>query len=329
MDSRRMIDSSRKRRNLLPLLVFVAISAISWEKSATARPIEWRDRAERIGRSMVERARTWFTETPPAERVVVGGLFVTGIVGCLLTFERLIAVRRSRFLPGGFLRRFEDRLGEGRLERGKALDLCELNPSPAAKIALAAIKRWGRPVADLERAVSLAIRTQTDRLDRRVGTIQRLAVLSCLLGVLGALITASERLSRPEASATEALAAAIQPLIAAVVLSILLIVAFDGLRARIESISEALDRLGAETVDAVAMSQSTELKPAPEPRSAPVESRSQRGFEPPRPHLFEANRGNDPQRRYPSDNRSPHQIRVDIPDAMIRALEHDDELYNL
>ena len=39
-----------------------------------------------------------------------------------------------------------------------------MNPSPAARVALAAVRRWGRPAVDLERAVALTHRGEADRL---------------------------------------------------------------------------------------------------------------------------------------------------------------------
>ncbi|MEJ7639697.1 MAG: MotA/TolQ/ExbB proton channel family protein [Singulisphaera sp.] len=91
--------------------------------------------------------------------------------------------------------RFLDRLRDGKLDSGKALDICELNSSPAARVALAAVRRWGRPVADLERAVALAARVEADRLRRNVGTLRRIAALTPLLGLLGTLLSAGRALS--------------------------------------------------------------------------------------------------------------------------------------
>jgi biopolymer transport protein ExbB len=87
-------------------------------------------------------------------------------------------LRRKRIVPNDFVTRFSDRLQDGKLDRGKALDFCELNPSPAARVALAAVRRWGRPVSDLERAVGLAQRVEADRLRRNIGTLRRIAAMS-------------------------------------------------------------------------------------------------------------------------------------------------------
>src|SRR5580692_8448399 len=122
-------------------------------------------RAEGFGKIAVE----WYRLTPPVDRVTWGGLGACAILGLLVMAERTLVLRRRRVTPGSFLKRFRERLQDGKLDRGKALDLCELNPSPAARVALAAVKRWGRPVADIERAVALASRVETDLLRRNVG----------------------------------------------------------------------------------------------------------------------------------------------------------------
>src|SRR4051794_25799601 len=102
------------------------------------------------------RAAEWYERTPPGERVTWGGLMACAGLGLLVAAERSARVRRRRIIPVAFAKKFQARLAEGRLDRSKALDYCELNPSPAARVALAAVGRWGRPMADLERAVALA-----------------------------------------------------------------------------------------------------------------------------------------------------------------------------
>ena len=253
-------------------------------------------RAEGFGQA----ATAWYRRTPPVNRVTWGGLGACAVLGLLVLAERTLVLRRGRVTPGGFLKRFRERLQDGKLDRGKALDLCELNPSPASRVALAAVKRWGRPVADLERAVALASRVETDRLRRNVGTLRRIAAMSPLLGLLGTLIAAGRALSVPGAEWAPALGHSLVPLTSGVALSILALVVYDGLVGRVEKLANAIDRLAAETVDAIAMSSQ------PEPTLAanrPVEVR--RG-----PH---------------GAIRGPHPIRVEIPDAIARNMDRDDE----
>jgi biopolymer transport protein ExbB len=240
----------------------------------------------------------WARRTPPAERITWGGLAACMALGLAVIVERCHRLRPGRVIPRDFVNRYLERLGEGKLDQGKALDLCEINPSPAARVALAAVRRWGRPVIDLERAVAMAQRIETDRLRRNVGTLRRIAALAPLLGLLGALVSAGRVLSGLGAAAVTpavgpALATALTPLTAGVALAILSLVAYDGLTGRVEKLSGALDRVGAETVDAIAL-------------MTPAESRTGEL----RTHLA-------------GPARPPHAVRVEIPDALTRARNRD------
>jgi biopolymer transport protein ExbB len=255
-------------------------------------------RAEQFGLRAIE----WYRQTPPVDRVTWGGLGACGVLAFLVLFERTFALRRRRVTPGGFLKRFRERLQEGKLDRGKALDLCELNPSPAARVALAAVKRWGRPVADVERAVALASKVETDQLRRNVGTLRRIAAMSPLLGLLGTLIAAGRALSVPGATWGPAVGNSLIPLTSGVALAILALVAYDGLVGKVEKLANAIDRLGAETVDAIALSSN------PEPMaSSSISSRV------------------EVRRPMQGPFRGPHPIRVEIPESITRNLDHDDE----
>jgi biopolymer transport protein ExbB len=218
----------------------------------------------------------WYAGTPPADRVIWAGMTACAGLGLAVLLERLARLRRRSVVPSAFTARFLDRLHDGKLDCGQALDHCELNPSPAARVALAAARRWGRPPADLERAVALAHRVETDSLRRNVGTLRRIAVLAPLLGLLGTLFALGRALddvaeasapeARPTASASalpnaraariasgSALSTALTPISAGIIIATLALVAYDGLLIRIEKLAGGLDRLGAETIDAIAM----------------------------------------------------------------------------
>ncbi len=254
------------------------------------------------GEQLALRGVEWYRQTPPVDRVTWGGLGACGVLAVLVLFERSWSLRRRRVTPGGFLKRFRERLQDGKLDRGKALDLCELNPSPAARVALAAVKRWGRPVADIERAVALASKVETDQLRRNVGTLRRIAAMSPLLGLLGTLIAAGRALSVEGATWGPAVGNSLIPLTSGVALAILALVAYDGLIGKVEKLANAIDRLGAETVDAIAMS----AMPEPMASSSPTNRVEVR-------------------RPIQGPFRGPHQIRVEIPDSIARNIDHDDE----
>ena len=137
-----------------------------------------------------------------------GGLFACAGLGLAVLFERAVRLRRWKIIPADFTARFLDRLHEGKLDGGKALDYCEMNPSPAARVALAAVRRWDRPVVDLERAVALTHRGEAERLRRNVGTLRRVAALAPLVGLLGTLLAVGRILTAIPGAGEAAAAAA-------------------------------------------------------------------------------------------------------------------------
>ena len=210
------------------------------------------EQARRSGEWLI----AWYARTPPAHRVTWGGMIACAALGLLVVLERLVVLRRRKIVPPSFTARFLDRLHEGKLDCGQALDHCELSPSPAARVALAAVRRWGRPAADLERTVALAYRVESERLRRNVGTLRRVAVLAPLLGVLGTLFALGHSLEgSPDVPSTwgPAVASALTPLSTGIVIATIALVAYDGLLTRIEKLAGDLDRLGAETIDAIAL----------------------------------------------------------------------------
>ncbi len=216
--------------------------------------------------------RAWYHRTPPSDRVVWGGLVACAVLGVGVFLERLVRIRPRRVVPTDFTSRFLDRIHDGRLDCGGALDHCESNPSPAARVALAAVRRWGRPAADLERAVLLAQRVEGDRLRRNIGTFRRIAALAPLLGLLGTLFSlgrALESAPTPRVDPARAipmvtsviettawgreLAGSLAPLTVGIIIAAMSLVAYDAFMIRVEKLAGALDRLGVETIDAIAM----------------------------------------------------------------------------
>jgi biopolymer transport protein ExbB len=236
------------------------------------------------GRSALSWLAGWYERTPPSDRVIWGGLTACAGLGVFVLLERLVSLRRKKVVPAEFVARFLDKLHDARLDWGQALDHCELNPTPAGRVALAAVRRWGRPAADLERAVALAHRVEADRLRRNVGTLRRVAALAPLVGLLGTLFALGSALDgisfaaglpagagevagslpaggAPLAGVGHALAAALAPLTAGVLIAALSLVAYDGLLIRIEKLAGALDRFGLETIDGIALAATSASQP--------------------------------------------------------------------
>ena len=270
------------------MVIVIALTA------STAAHADGMDAARRRTDRILVRIREGYNRTSPNDRVWKAGLAACGILAVWTAAERSLLLRKNRVLPGGFETKFIARLREDRIDAGKATDFCELSPSPAGRMALAVVQRWGRPAADLERAATIAARIEADQLKRNVATLRRVSWLAPLIGLLGTLTSAASYFQNltPEASArwSQGIAASLMPLISGAAVGAIAFVLYDGIMGKVEKLSNSLDRLGAETADAVAM---LAQKPYPTAAtSSPVRGRGEadRPAEPQRspyqPHVY-------------------------------------------
>ena len=107
--------------------------------------------AAMLGLPMLAMAQEAPPGGPPAPTKSMLGVFHDGgplmypIALCsfalmVFSFERLVALRRGRVIPGPFVKRFLEQLREGQLDRDKAIKLCEENKSPIARVFAGAAK---------------------------------------------------------------------------------------------------------------------------------------------------------------------------------------------
>jgi biopolymer transport protein ExbB len=119
-----------------------------------------------------------------------GGILMVPLVGCSIALavfgiERAVSLRTARVVPRPFVDRFIGRLQERGLERGEALDACEENGSPAARVFAAAARRWGRPAVEIEQAAMDACERELNHLRRYRRVFNGVATIGPLLGLLG------------------------------------------------------------------------------------------------------------------------------------------------
>ena len=119
-----------------------------------------------------------------------GGVLMIPLLGCsfalaVFGIERVVSLRTSRVVPKLFTSRFIEQLQAGALSRGTALDACEENGSPAAKVFAAAVRRWGKPAVEIEQAVIDACERELNHLRRYRRVFNGVAAVGPLLGLLG------------------------------------------------------------------------------------------------------------------------------------------------
>jgi biopolymer transport protein ExbB len=102
--------------------------------------------------------------------------------------ERTVSLRRRRVIPKPFVTRFLQQLREGQLDRQQALDLCEENGSPVARVFAGAVRKWGRPGVEVEQGVIDAGERVTNGLRRYLRVFYGVATVGPLLGLMGTVL---------------------------------------------------------------------------------------------------------------------------------------------
>ncbi len=124
------------------------------------------------------------------------GLCSLAVLG--LTVERLLSLRRSRIIPRPFVRRFMEMVEDGQLSYDEALEICDEFDCPTAEVFRAAVKRWGRPLVEVEQAVFDAGDRASEGLRRFLrifSTVSNVAPLFGLLGTVSGMIQAFHSMS--------------------------------------------------------------------------------------------------------------------------------------
>ncbi|TWU35246.1 colicin uptake protein TolQ [Novipirellula aureliae] len=115
-------------------------------------------------------------------------LAVCSLIVFSLSLERMIALRRSRVIPRPFVRRFTECVEDGQLSYEEATELCEEFDCPVAEVFQAAVRRWGRPMFEIEQAVMDAGDRVADGLRRFVRVFHAISNVAPLMGLLGTVL---------------------------------------------------------------------------------------------------------------------------------------------
>ena len=124
------------------------------------------------------------------ELFLAGGVLMWPIVAMslvVLTFgiERLIALRRSRFVPRGFTAGLLRLASEGPFDPRKVYRLCQEHPSAAANVVRAMLERLGRPLPEIEHAVEVTKERDASAMYANIRPISLAVTVTPLLGLLG------------------------------------------------------------------------------------------------------------------------------------------------
>lgn len=178
----------------------------------------------------------------------------------VFVFERTIALRRGRVIPGPFVRKFIEQVREGQLDRDAALELCESNGSPISDVFAAAVTKWGRPAVEVEQAIIDAGERVAYGLRRYLRLFNGISTLSPLLGLLGTVfgmiqsfntIASADAMGRPDLLAS-GIGEALLTTAAGLSVAIPALTAYLYFVGRVDRLIIEIDSLGQQLVAAVA-----------------------------------------------------------------------------
>jgi biopolymer transport protein ExbB len=205
-------------------------------------------------------------------------LFVCSFLTLVFVLERLISLRRGRVIPRPFVKRFLHQVGEGKLDRDGAVELCHENGSTVADVFGATARKWGRPAVELEQTVIDACDRAAPALRRYLRLFNTVATISPLMGLLGTvfgMIRLFNAISEADAMGrTELLAAGISEALfttaAGLLIAIPALCFYLWFVSRVERLLVELDRLGQELSDLIsaeALQEDRQTRLRPKSRS--------------------------------------------------------------
>ena len=194
------------------------------------------------------------------------GVLMLPLLGCsfvLAAFgiERVVSLRTGSVVPRVFVDRFLEQLEAGEHDRGSALEACEANGSPAARVVAAAVRRWGRPAVEIEQAVIDAGEREIGGLGRYRRVFHAIASTAPMLGLLGTVfglirsfndVASAGAMGRPDLLAKdfgEALITTAMGLLVAIPAMVI----HSWLTSRVEFLAMRLDEVSQRVVDEIAL----------------------------------------------------------------------------
>lgn len=191
-------------RRLSPLLIAaLALFTLLWiDNSSVAQdpvvqPAPQTEHLQPLGADDVDSAAT-AAAAKPADRginflslLMRGGWFMVplllmSIAVVFIGVERWLALRRVNVFPENLVRQISSlSSGPGGLDPRMTYQICQRNPSSAARVIRSMLIKVGRPQSELESAVSESSQREATRLAQMVSWLSLAAAVAPLIGLLG------------------------------------------------------------------------------------------------------------------------------------------------
>lgn len=183
-------------------------------------------------------------------------LGICSILAVAISIERFLSLRRAKIIPPGFIAGLKEKLGAPDSDVHPAIEYCAATESPVGRIFRAGILNLRRGEALVEKAIEDQGANETDKLKRSLRWLGIIASISPLLGLLGTvygMISAFETSTIVAGGKADFLARGIYEALvttaAGLTIAIPVLVVFQYLSARIDSLVDEIDEMGVEFLE--------------------------------------------------------------------------------
>ncbi len=115
-------------------------------------------------------------------------LAVFSVYAATVVFERLVNLKRENVVPQSFVDRLRSLLADGRDTANEFRSLCDSSQSPTSNILSATLKRAGRPLPEVEKAMEDAAIREVSILRGKHRALGVSAAVAPLIGLLGTVV---------------------------------------------------------------------------------------------------------------------------------------------
>ncbi|MEN6618601.1 MAG: MotA/TolQ/ExbB proton channel family protein [Rikenellaceae bacterium] len=113
-------------------------------------------------------------------------LFILSVLTVYLFGERWWAIRKASQIDENFMRNIHDYVHEGKIKA--AVNLCQSQETPIARLIEKGIERIGRPLTDIQTAVENTGNVEVARLEKGLPFLATIAGGAPMIGFLGTVI---------------------------------------------------------------------------------------------------------------------------------------------
>lgn len=187
--------------------------------------------------------------------VVMIPLAIFSVVAVYITVERYLTIKKASKLDQNFMANIKDMVLSGNIKGAKAL--CERTNSPIASMLGKGISRIGKPLQDINTAISNSGNIEINKLEKSMPTLATISGAAPMIGFLGTvtgMVKAFYNMSQAGSNLSVGLLSggiyeALVTTVAGLIVGIFAYIAYNQLTAMIEKIVHQMEQSSVEFID--------------------------------------------------------------------------------